>query len=288
MSIKLPDNLTLPNWTLLFAFGASVVLTVIKIVELLVKVLTKAKIEVRLTREVFLRLLNTGESIYIDTVLISNDKSCLIKDIKASLEKIDNPRKTFPLRLSQLGEKYRTFDGAVKFSFYSTSPLAFIPQNIPLRQIYIFEHESYADNTKTKFKNFHNSLLQLKSQIEEMLRDNPNLFQDTTEDSAKDVFKNVRNLVECTCNSILDDIQLEGGKYKLTATVTYQPKTRIGLINNKNTSSSIEFTIEETAKEIFRNSLSAYLDNVVSNLLLQKDVPLNLPEYAPINIIEVK
>lgn len=288
MDIKLPDNLILPNWTLLFALGASIVLTIIKIVEVLVKVFTKAKFEVRLTREVFFRLLNTGESIYIDTVLISNDKSCLIKDIKASLEKIDSPQKAFPLRLSQLGEKYRNYDGAVKFSFYSTSPLAFLPKNIPFRQIYIFEHESYADNTKTKFNNFHNSLLQLKSQIEEMLRDNPNLFQDINEDSAKGFFEDIRNLVERTCNSILDDIQLEGGKYKLTASVTYQPKTRIGLINKKNTSSSIEFTIEETAKEIFRNSLRAYLDNVVSNLLLQKDVTLNLPEYAPINIIEVK
>jgi hypothetical protein len=288
MDIKLADNLILPNGALVFAFIASVILTIIKIIELLIKAFTKAKLEVRLTREVFLRLLNTGESIYIDTVLISNDKSCLIKDIKASLEKIDGPRKTFPLRLAQLGEKYRNFDGSIKFSFYSTSPLAFIPQNIPLRQIYIFEHESYADNTKTKFSSFSNSLFQLKAQAEEMLRDNPNLFQDLNNEPVESFLKSVRDLVERTCNSILDDIQLEGGKYKLTATLTYQPKTRISLINNKTTSSAIEFNIEEAAKEIFRNSLRAYLDNVVSNLLLQKNITANLPEYAPINVIEVK
>ena len=157
-----------------------------------------------------------------------------------------------------------------------------------MRQIYLFEHESYADNTKTKFNNFHNNLLQLKSRTEEMLRSNPNLFQDMNEYLAKELFEGVQELVESTCNSILDDIQLEGGRYRLTATVAYQPKSRIGLIKYKTTSSSIEFTIEETAKELFRNSLKAYLDNVVSNLLLQKDIISNVPEYAPVNVSEVK
>jgi len=50
--------------------------------------------------------------------------------------------------------------------------------------------------------------------------------------------------------------------------------------------------MSDTAINILNKSetylLETALDNVVSNLLLQKDVPLNLPEYAPINIIEVK
>ena len=65
-------------------------------------------------------------------------------------------------------------------------------------------------------------------------------------------------------------------------------KNKISLINNRTTSSAIEFNIEEAAKEIFRNSLRAYLENLVSNLLLQKDMTANMPEYVPINVVEVK
>jgi hypothetical protein len=187
-----------------------------------------------------------------------------------------------------LGEKYRNYDGAVKYSFYSTSPLAFIPQNVPFRQIYIFEHESYADNTKTKFNEFHNSLLKLKSQTEKLLEEDPTIFQDINSATAQEVFKRIQELVEDTCNNILDDIQLEGGDYCLTVNVAYQPKVRIGIIKNKYTSSSIKFTIDEAVREIFRNSLRLYLQNAVSNTLLQKDLVSNLPEYAPVKVIEVK
>ena len=87
MDIKLPDNLSLPNWSLVFAFFASLILSLIKLCEIL---FNTSKLEIVLTREMFYRLLDRGEVIYSNAVLVAHNSGAMIQDIKVKLTQKGN------------------------------------------------------------------------------------------------------------------------------------------------------------------------------------------------------
>lgn len=280
MSTPLPQPSPLPDWMIIFAFVASLILAILKIFEGIFRAIRKTRLEIVLTRDVFFRILETGEALYLNAVLIAYDAGALIKEIKASLKKEDGATKEFSLKVAQIGEKYRSSEGLYQFSFYSSSPLSFIPENNPQRQIYICEHDAYAEATRQAFQRFQQALLKLKEEYNDITS------ADETQKAAF-LFK-VDAIKNEAYTSIMDKIQIEPGKYTLHLTVTYKQKSMYvpGFIT-KTANSTIQFVVEGFARDFIRTALNEYLQNKAFQVLTNQTNTIQAPEYLPSNVVEL-
>jgi len=272
-----PENL--PYWMLLFSFLASVALTLLAIAEGICRSLGKATLDIALTREVFFRILETGESLYANAVLVAYDTGALIQEIKASLTKRNGATKEFTLRVAQIGEKFRTPEGLYQFSFHSTSPLSFVPPTNPQRQVYVCEHESYAGETQQYFQRFLQALYEIKERYSTPTNPDQNVLAQLEQE--------VQASVQEALTGIMDKVQIEPGKYTLTIIVTYRQKGKFLPLALRHTSTSkVDFTVAGYARDFIRYALREYLQGRALQVLLGEQVPILAPEYSPADIRE--
>lgn len=279
MTTPTPDPQSLPFWMVVFAFIASLLLTLLKAIETFFNVFRKSNLELVLTREVFFRTLESGESLYANVVLIAYDSGALIKSINTTLKKTDGATKKFDMKVAQIGEKYRTSEGLYQFSFHSSSPLSFIPENVPQRQVYICEHTSYADKTREEFQKYQQVLFQLKEKY------NPPNIQD---DLAKQFLDEINSKIDEFSTNIMDKIQIEPGEYTLEVAVNYRQKGKyFPLFQTKTAVSKIKFDVEDYARDFVRMSLKEYLKQKSYNFFTDQQLPQPAPEYSPSNVQEL-
>ncbi len=259
---------------------ASLVLTVLALVEALCRSLRKATLEIVLTREVFYRLLDRGECLYANVVLVAYDAGALVQNIEAVLSKHNGATKEFKLHIAQIGEKYRAADGVYQFSFHSTSPLSFVPADNPQRLVYICEQESYANATRTSFFEFNRRLWEIKGQYEGTQIDDQDKIEQFKED--------VRTLREESHAQIMDQMQIEPGEYELTVTVSYRQKGKmLPAFRTKSAASSVRFSVKEDARDYFRYLLRQHLEARIKNVLFDQADATPPPEYTPHDIKEM-
>ena len=95
----------LPEWAILFAFAASVILTVLKVWEIVRDLSRVGKLEVRLTRDLMMRVVSEGEMFFVDAVFLAKGGDILVRGIELRLTKLGDVRKELPLDLRWVGEK---------------------------------------------------------------------------------------------------------------------------------------------------------------------------------------
>ena len=279
MTVGPPQPENFPHWMLLFSFFASLALTLLAVVEGLCRALRKATFEIALTREVFFRILETGESLYTNAVLVSYDTGALIQEINASLTKRNGATKTFTLRVAQIGEKYRTPEGLYQFSFHSTSPLSFVPPSNPQRLVFVCEHESYAGDTRQHFQRFQQNLYQMKERYSTITEVDQTVLVRLDQE--------VQESVEGAVTEIMDNVQIEPGKYTLLITATYRQQGKFLPVALRHTSTSkVDFTVKDFAREYFRYALREYLQGRARQVLLDQPMSVSAPEYTPADIRE--
>lgn len=275
-----PEPSNLPDWMIIFAFLASLVLTIFKVLEGIFKAVRKSNLEIALTREVFFRILETGEALYLNAVLVAYDVGALITDINASLKKEDGATKEFIMNVAQIGEKFRSTQGLYQFSFHSSSPLAFIPENDPQRQVYICEHASYAEATRQEFQSFQQKLFQLKEKYSGI--------SNTDEAQMAQFVHAIKDATNSACASIMDKIQIEAGMYSLTLTVTYRQKGKyLPMFITKKAKSRIQFVVDTYARDMMRYSLNEYLQKKSYQFATNQSEAIATPEYSPSNVVEL-
>jgi hypothetical protein len=276
-SVTQPDQL--PYWMLVFSFVVSSLLALLAIVEVLCRAFRKATLDIVLTRELFFRLLEGGECLYANAVLVAYDAGALVEDMTASLIKCNGATKTFKMRVAQIGEKYRTPEGLYQFSFYSTSPLGFVPPSNPQRQVFVCEHDSYAGATRESFQFFQKNLFQIKEEFSGTIDAEQEIIQQLTQ--------RVQAIVDETTVSIMDKVQLEPGRYTLEVSVIYRQKGRFFPVAKRRTSKAkVEFTVENYARDYMRYKLREFLQGRASQVLLDNHVTLLAPEYCPSEVRE--
>jgi hypothetical protein len=271
----------LPYLMNLFSFFMASLVAILIIFQ---KIFTRSKLDIALTRDVFFRILENGESLYANVVLAAYDTGALIKNILANLTKVDASKKVFPLRVAQIGEKYRADDGDSKYYFSTTSPLCFVPENFPQRQIYLCEYASYADPTKNEFQQFQQNILQVKLKY-------PVPPDSNTDPTGFSQFKtDIDNVIQNTLSNIMDKIQIEAGRYILNLTIEYKQKEKyFPIFRDKKASSQIQFEIEDKARNYCKMQLLEYLKKRALQLLTGKftEIIAIAPQYIPTNIVEV-
>jgi hypothetical protein len=270
-----------PDWMIVFAFIASLILTILKGLEIVFGASRKANLEIVLTRDLFFRIREAGESLYVNAVLVAYDVGALIKDIQAALIKENGSMKHFTLKVAQVGEKYRTPDGVYQLSFHSTSPLAFIPENNPLRLVYACEHESYAEATRQEFYNLRIRLIVIREKYP-----NPSTLD---ENQSQEFVAELSREVEAARTNIMDKVQIEPGKYTLTISMAYRQKGKfIPAFRIKQAQARIQFVVEEGVRELLRDALYRYLmQKSIAFLMNQEGVSIQTPDYVPARVTEL-
>lgn len=275
--VFLPHNF--PYWMLVFSFIASLLFTILAIIEGVCRIFQKATLDIVLTREVFFRILESGESLYTNAVLVAYNSGALIQDLKVSLKKQNGATKTFTMRVAQIGEKFRTQDGVYQFSFHSTSPLSFIPPSNPQRQVYVCEHESYSDDTRQCFQRFQQNVFQIKEWFGSIINPDPVVFGQLD--------TRVQTAVNDALMEIMDKVQIEPGNYTLYITITYRQKGKyFPFAYKKNASSKVKFTVKNYARDLLRHLLREYLLGRTRQIILNQQSILSAPEYLPADIYE--
>jgi len=271
----------LPIWMQKFSFWTSIVLVLYKAIELYVKLARKPSLRIVVTREVFFRILDPGECLYANAVLVASDSGALITDLAAKLKKDGEASKNYSMRVAQVGEKFRDNDGDVKFSFTSTSPLAFVSESVPLRQVYICHHDTYANKAQSILFQFDKEILDRKRSLGDM----------SVQDSAyvADQLKEMKDLSDATAVKLMETIQIEPGEYTLSIEVKYNQKWKyIPKQSTKTASSSVQFKVEEWAREYLKSKLQESLFlRVTHQLGIASLDGYSAPQYNPVNVKEV-
>jgi hypothetical protein len=85
-----------------FAFWASLFLTVLKAIELLIRLTRKPSLDLRLTRDIFFRIGDLGEVLFCNATFLARNGPILICDARAELRKTDQAQKAFPLTMGKV------------------------------------------------------------------------------------------------------------------------------------------------------------------------------------------
>ena len=260
------DGGVFATWMLWFAFVASAALTLLKIGELILAATRRPKLEVRLTKEIEFRILDSGDSIFANAVLLAKNGPLLITDASMVLSKIDGARKQYPLEIIRFGEKVTGAGPIADNSFVTTSPLC--------------AHSEYKDKYLKLVNDFYSWAWEKKTELGELDLDA------LSGDEAQAILTKWRSDMKESASLFMDEVQIEGGRYRLTLTIGSKGLGRFA--KNVQQSSSIEFSIGSDVRERFRAQLPATLEALLGNTLFPNQSPAPVyPSHQPVDATEL-
>jgi hypothetical protein len=273
-----PDS---AEWMVRFAFWASLILTLLKISDALMRAARSPKLHVKLTPEAFFRLTDWGETLFCNGVLLAWNGPVLIVDARAVLQKTNAPTKSFPFKILEFGEKVKGSGAVADHYFHSRSAIAYIAESKPQQSVYLCVQEMYEDRSRRAIAEFRQAVLNYKQEV--LARAGTSNEEDRAR-LQQVMLVRVNEIVEGSVTRIMEIVQLEPGEYNLILQVDYtNPKNRV-FRKTKTVTSSIGFTVGQEVRDFLRVNLRQSLLVVATNLLLDQTVPFNYPEYNPVNI----
>lgn len=275
---------TIPDWMLLFSFSVALLWTVVRLIELLIRIFRGSCLDFKLTKEIFLRLLEQGECFFAHGVFISYYGGVLIGNIEATLRKENGSKKEFPLEIVQFGEKYRGDQGLSQYYFQTTSPLEFVSENDTKRPVFLCALKTYSDSLKKISYDFQSAIIKYKTETDQQIKE---LSQEEMTVILNGLWVGINKLIDDTHARIMDNVQIEPGNYELSMKIKYKTKGKIvPSYTFKEVSSAINYKIDNTVRDQIRWQLRRLLLTYALNILLNKSEPLFYPEYAPIEVEE--
>lgn len=238
-------------------------------------------LKVKLTRQIFFRLNDSGESIFLKPVLLAENGSVLIKNVRAKLLRTDSDAiKHWNIEFLQFGEIVRNQDHVLSdHFFYSSSPLTFITNNKPERAVYHGRVEQYAQEVEAIIEDYKSKLNTMRSEI-------PTAFVPGDESKMKEAFSKLFTQIQETTNELKNKIQLERGSYRVDLTIEYISIGRI-IKRNRKSQSSITFKIEKNAHDKIVNNVQGTLLSIGRNWLFNEQNTIFYPEYQPKDVVEL-
>lgn len=267
------------DWMVVFAFWASLILTLVKIGEAIFTALRRPRLDFSLTREVFFRLTDFGEALFCNPVLLAWNGPVLVTSINARLDKTDSPRKSFPLKVLAFGEKVRGQGPFADHYFHSKSPVSHIPPGSPQRAVYFCVQEQYQDKSKQAIEAFRKKILDYKA---DLLSKAGNAGQVDSQDVVKVLVKTVDDGL----TEFMDLVQLEPGEYELQIEIEYCNPTSRFFRSRKKAQSSISFAVEANVRDYLRTKLRETLMSLATNMVYDRNQTVLYPEYQPIKVVD--
>ena len=240
---------------------------------------------VRLTRDLFFRLIDDGEALICHAVLLARNGPVLIQRISLTLKRNgshNTAEKVFPIQILRFGEKVKGPALTAEHHFFSSSPLLYLPENAPLRAVYLGVQREYYPRQRRALQNFSAKILELKRKY------NPTATQPQPLDleAGEQALEELNTIIDESSREMVALVQLETGKYEAAIEVQYEsPGSK--LWRRKGTSrSKISFYVEEQALTSWKAQLEDVLRISAKNGLTNSTDVIRYPEFQPLEFIE--
>jgi hypothetical protein len=280
---NLPDKYV-PTYFLTWAvFYLGLIFLCLRILDHLAKAVRGNSLSIRLTKEVFSRVSDHGETWFLNAVFVAHDSPAMVKGISAKLFKIDGATKQFQLEMQRLGEKFRDNNAFPNFFFYSTSPILCIQPNSPQRLVFLMSVKDYQDKLLNAFQEFD---FMVQKHFDENTKDwngatpSPELVAEVASKA-----KLIHDEHE---KKIIGSIQIEPGEYEIEVEVEYQQKgVFFPVFKDYTSNSKISFKVPKNAREILEVKIRECLRTILANRVHGQNQPLLYPEVTPTDIKEL-
>jgi len=267
----------IPSVMILFAFFASLTWTVLKIIELVNR---RSVLEFRLTRECFLRIIESGECFYINAVIISLNACALIESVEVGLKRRNGATKKYNLSIIHLGEKAKSANLLSQYYFYSSSPISYLSDSVPQRVTYVCLQEEYAEAIQKAYRELGSEYLKLREKYSQA-------EAQESGDIAQAGVEEIKSIIQKTSNQIVESIQIEPGNHELSVTISYRQRGRIiPFYRRKQATSSLKFFVEPNVREVLKIRINQYVEALIRNLVLGRSDIVPYPDYIPSQICE--
>lgn len=269
----------LPLWLQLVSLGIALFLAVLRAVEFF----KLPELYVRLTRDLFFRLIDDGEAIFCHAVLLARNGPVLIQEIDLSLRRKGNhgtAEKLFPIQILKFGEKVKGPALVAEHHFFSSSPLLYLPENAPLRAVYLGVQREYHPRQMRAVQKFTANIKGLKQKYAQTGS------QPLEPEVADQAAEELKATIENSYREIASLIQLEVGEYEATVRVRYEnPGSKLWR-RTGTSQSSISFKVEDQPLVLWKDQLSDLLRIAAKNELTNSADPISYPTFQPIEFTE--
>ena len=268
-----PASPGLPLWMQIASFAVATVLAIMKVIEFF----RRGTLEVRITRDCFFRLSESGESLFIHGGMIARNGPVLVQGVSVIFKRLASKNssiaaKTFPMDIIDIGEKIKGSGFRAEHHFYGASPLLYVNAASTFRPVY---HCTFPEHRERQAQSF-TALIQ---ELQNYKRDADKLAAEGHPRQDASVIQDVEQIIKPHYNTMCGLIQVEAGDYEIALTITYE---KCGFPSQSRTVSSFAYlTINETSLSQFKTNLQNVLR--VSALNLFKDKPdfFIYPELQP-------
>lgn len=272
----------IPPWVIVAGIVLSIVVSIVGISRFLWEIFRVPVLEVRLTKECFFRLTQFGENLFANAVLMAKKGSIETRNVRFLLVKTGEGRKEYPLNPICFGEKIPGPNSFAEHNFYTQSPIAFIPENIPQRIVYMNVFGEYEERIKKCLDAFFSKLVEIKDRYRLSLGS-----QESEDEVIQEIYGEFNNLIERSSGDIFDLVQLEPGNYELNITVDYKPTKRLFRQDLSSAKSQISFYVDENFRNLYKANLKNTLTTSGLNFILNRNDNFMYPQYNPVNASEI-
>ena len=249
--------------------------------------LRTAELEMRLTRDAFVRLLDSGEALFCQVSMLARRGPVLVKHVTVELNKLDGAKKSFPLEVIHVGTLISKHESLfADHQFWGSSQHLYLVENQPQRIVYYCLQRDYKESQAAVAAEFLEEVKGLKNRRIQEVYQNSRDGADVT----PPIFKldEVEPLAQKYLERMMGSMQLEPSNYQLSVAISYEcpgvPSWRKR--KSKEVSSTIRFSLNPNFKDSVRSALLDLLRNSASNLLNNGSTPITYPTIQPTNFIE--
>jgi hypothetical protein len=276
-------NSDLPTWMIYSGSLAGLLWAILQIISWINRLTHSPKLEIRLTKDIYFRLIEEGETIFSNVVFIARNGSIEVKDIKFNLIRKSKSQKKYTFSPRNIGNKIPNPPNPYAANnFWTKSCKAFIAKDTPTYFLFMSSLEEYSIKFKDTSHSYQFELLNYKNELNTKIEEIGN----DGERYLKEINNKIEKIKSSTSSKLLSYVQLEPGDYELTAEVIY---SRIGLKflkKEKCVQSKITFSVDEKFKEHYEELLIRFLEISSKNILFNQNNPSAYPEYTPNKISE--
>lgn len=280
----LVENPALPLWMIYAGSVAGLFVAGFQIFEWIHRLTRFPKLDIRLTKEVFFRLLDDGETIFTNAVLIARHGPIEIKNIKFNLKKISGSKKDYIFAPRHIGNKVANPPNPYATNnFLTKSCKTYLAENVPTHMLFLSSLEEYSDQFKNCTDVFISEVNSYQSELQNKLQD----IKDKEEEYLQEINIKLSEIESKASASILKFVQLEPGEYELTAIVEYS-RISVSLLKKEGEASSkVTFSVEGNFVAKYQGQLGKFLEVASRNILYNRENTFTYPEYQPQKIYEV-
>lgn len=236
------------------------------------------RFKVQLTKDLFFRLTDLGECIFIRPIFLALNGEVLIQSVTAKLRKTNGGgAKAWDLEILKCGEVVRQ-ENLVESNFYyfGSSALRFVAKGKPVQGVYMATPKGYGDGYLKAVSKFKSSLSQLKENA-----------SPTAPEATSDLNIEMWKVVDDLANALYDQIQLESGSYELEFRVHYRGVSGLSsLVPRRSNLTKLSFEVESDARDTLKNGLRSTFYLTALNFVNDSAFLIKYPEYTPVNTTE--